>query len=143
MPQSSSLKAGFAAPLEGVAGFLFRSGRVVRFGSLALVVALSPSTYGPAVRTATARQICLCTLPVLVWFTLLSTLISLVLIRIVFVTAVSYGLSQYALEMVVRVLVIELIPLAAALTARLGAMPVRANTPLSAVRACDCVVAAA
>ncbi len=33
------------------------------------------------------------------------------------------------------------IPLAAALTARLGAMPVRANTPLSAVRACDCVVA--
>ena len=39
----------------------------------------------------------------------------MVLIRIVIVTALSYGLSQYALEMVVRVLVLELIPLAAAL----------------------------
>jgi phospholipid/cholesterol/gamma-HCH transport system permease protein len=38
-----------------------------------------------------------------------------VLIRIVFVTSLSYGLSRYALEMVVRVLVLELIPLTAAL----------------------------
>ncbi len=37
------------------------------------------------------------------------------LIRIVVVTAISYGLSQYALQMVVRVLVLELIPLSAAL----------------------------
>ena len=43
------------------------------------------------------------------WFTLLAALVSLVLIRIVVVTAVSYGLSRYALEMVVRVLVLELI----------------------------------
>jgi phospholipid/cholesterol/gamma-HCH transport system permease protein len=35
------------------------------------------------------------------------------------VTSVSYGLSQYALEMVVRVLVLELIPLTAALFAAL------------------------
>ncbi len=35
--------------------------------------------------------------------------------RIVVVTASSYGLSQYALEMVIRVLVLELIPLTAAL----------------------------
>ncbi|MBK7685030.1 MAG: ABC transporter permease [Rhodocyclaceae bacterium] len=48
-------------------------------------------------------------------FTLLSTLLSLVLIRIVIVTALSYGLSQLALEMVIRVLVLELIPLFAAL----------------------------
>ena len=45
----------------------------------------------------------------------MTTLLSLVLIRIVVVTALSYGLSQYALEMVVRVLVLELIPLTAAL----------------------------
>jgi phospholipid/cholesterol/gamma-HCH transport system permease protein len=38
-----------------------------------------------------------------------------VITRIVVVTAYSYGLSQYALEMVIRVLVLELIPLTAAL----------------------------
>ena len=41
---------------------------------------------------------------------MLSALISLVLIRIVVVTALSYGLSQFAVQMVVRVLVLELIP---------------------------------
>jgi len=49
----------------------------------------------------------------------LSTLLSVIVIRIVLVTAISYGLSQYALEMVVRVLVLELIPLTAALFAAL------------------------
>jgi len=63
----------------------------------------------------------------LLWFTALSTLISMVVIRIVLVTALSYGLSQYALEMVVRVLVLELIPLAAALFAAL-----RCTIPLAA-----------
>ena len=48
-------------------------------------------------------------------FTVFSSLLGLVLIRIVVVTALSYGLSQYAVEMVVRVLVLELIPLGAAL----------------------------
>jgi phospholipid/cholesterol/gamma-HCH transport system permease protein len=48
-------------------------------------------------------------------------------IRIVLVTSQSYGLTQYALEMVVRVLVLELIPLAAAMFAAL-----RCTIPLSA-----------
>ena len=51
----------------------------------------------------------------LLGFTVLAALISLVLTRIVVVTAISYGLSRYALEMVIRVLVLELIPLTAAL----------------------------
>lgn len=68
-------------------------------------------------RAALARQVYLSCARTLLWFTLLSSLISLVLIRIVVVTSVSYGLSQYALEMVVRVLVLELIPLTAALFA--------------------------
>jgi phospholipid/cholesterol/gamma-HCH transport system permease protein len=55
------------------------------------------------------------TAPVLLWFTLLSSLICMVIARIVVVTALTYGLTQYALEMLVRVLVIELIPLTAAL----------------------------
>jgi len=91
--------------------------RIVHLGALTLVLTLSPSTYHRANRQALARNIYLDTTPNLLWFTVLSALISLVLIRIVVVTAVSYGLTQYALEMVVRVLVLELIPLTAAVFA--------------------------
>jgi phospholipid/cholesterol/gamma-HCH transport system permease protein len=88
---------------------------VVRIGALILVLALSPSTYDRANRSALARHLYLGSAPLLPWFSLLSALVSVVLIRIVIVTAVSYGLSQYALEMVIRTLVLELIPLTAAL----------------------------
>ena len=84
-------------------------------GAIALVLALSPSTWRRENRIAVARRIYTSTWQVLPWFTALSTLVSLVMIRIVLITALSYGLSQYALEMMVRVLVLELIPLAAAL----------------------------
>ncbi len=88
---------------------------LIHFGAMALVMALSPSTYDRDNRAVIARYIYTSTWQVLLWFTVLCSLISLVLIRIVVVTALSYGLSQYALEMVVRVLVLELIPLSAAL----------------------------
>ena len=88
---------------------------MLHLGAVALVMALSPSTYHRANRLATARHIYASTWLVLPWFTMLTALISLVVIRIVLVTAQSYGLSRYALEMVVRVLVLELIPLSAAL----------------------------
>lgn len=45
----------------------------------------------------------------------MAAFVSVVLIRIVIVTTTSYNLTQYAFEMMVRVLVLELIPLAAAL----------------------------
>ena len=86
---------------------------VVHVGAMMLVLALSPSSYRRDNRLALARHVYLGTAPIVSWFAVLSALISLVLIRIVVVTAVSYGLSQYALEMVIRVLVLELIPLAA------------------------------
>jgi phospholipid/cholesterol/gamma-HCH transport system permease protein len=89
--------------------------RIVHLGALLVVLALSPSSYTRERRAAMARHLYLGTAPTLLWFTLLSSLISLVLIRIVVVTADSYGLSQYALQMVVRVLVLELIPLTAAI----------------------------
>src|SRR2546422_1740861 len=76
---------------------------MVHLGAIALVMAFSPSTYNRANRGATARYIYSSTWQVLPWFTLLSALVSLVLIRIVVVTALSYGLSRYALQMVVRV----------------------------------------
>jgi phospholipid/cholesterol/gamma-HCH transport system permease protein len=89
--------------------------RIVEFGAVIGVIALSPGSYSSGRRRAIARHMVLDTAPVLVWFTLLSSLICMVIARIVVVTALSYGLTQYALEMLVRVLVIELIPLTAAL----------------------------
>ncbi|MDO9196781.1 ABC transporter permease [Rhodoferax sp.] len=94
---------------------------MVHFGAIVLVMALSPSTYNRANRATTAKHIYASTWQVLPWFTALSALLSLVLIRVVVVTAQSYGLSQYALQMVVRVLVLELIPLSAAVFVALRA----------------------
>lgn len=108
--------------------------RVLHIGAQVLVLALTPSSYRGANRTAIAQQVYLGTAPVLLWFTVLSSLISLVIIRIVIVTSVSYGLSQYALEMLVRVLVLELIPLTAAVFVALYcALPFAAD--VAAVRA--------
>lgn len=112
-----------SGPVAGIGGAarLWVAGwwRIVHLGALLLVLALSPSSYAKANRRALARHLYLGTAPSLLSFTVLTMLLSLVVIRIVLVTASSYGLSQYALEMVVRVLVLELIPLAAALFAAL------------------------
>lgn len=89
--------------------------RIIQLGAEVLVLLLSPSSYRAASRARLMHHIYQATAPNLLWFTVLTALVSLVLIRIVVVTALSYGLSQYALEMVVRVLVLELIPLTAAL----------------------------
>ena len=89
--------------------------RILYLGAVVCVLVLSPSSYGKVTRRALARHLYLDTAPVLLGFTVLAALISLVLTRIVVVTAISYGLSRYALEMVIRVLVLELIPLIAAL----------------------------
>ena len=95
--------------------------RMLHLGAVALVMAMSPSTYHRANRLAASRYIYASSWQVLPWFTVLAALISLVIIRIVLVTAQSYGLSRYALEMVVRVLVLELLPLSAAMFVALRA----------------------
>lgn len=87
---------------------------------------MSPSTYRPPWRQPLALQVVRAALPLLAWFTLLSALVSVVIIRIVLVTATSYGLSQVALEVVVRVLVLELIPMTAAF-----AVALRVTAPMA------------
>jgi phospholipid/cholesterol/gamma-HCH transport system permease protein len=107
-------------------GRLTRAGRVtqrwliewwqlVYLGAVILVLALSPSSYRPGSRVVMGRHIYLSTAPLLLGFSVLCALVTVVLTRIVLVTALSYGLSQYALQVVIRVLVLELIPLTAAL----------------------------
>jgi phospholipid/cholesterol/gamma-HCH transport system permease protein len=98
-------------PLRWLAGWW----RIIEFGAIVLVLAMAPSSYRGGIGQALARHIYLDTAPILGWFTTLCALLTLVITRIVVVTAYSYGLSQYALEMVIRVLVLELIPLTAAL----------------------------
>ena len=98
---------------------------LVRLGALMAVLSLSVSSYRRQdTRQAVIHQQVRATLPLLSWFLVLSALVSLVLIRIVVATAASYGLSQYAIEVLVRTLVLELIPLYAALFVALRhAMP--------------------
>jgi phospholipid/cholesterol/gamma-HCH transport system permease protein len=100
-----------SAPLRWLSGWW----RIVFFGASILVLALTPASYGRPARSALLRHIYVDTAPILWWFTALCALLTLVITHIVVVTALSYGLSQYALEMVIRVLVLELIPLTAAL----------------------------
>ncbi len=117
---STSHKTGAFAELGSVAArWLLGWWRIVHLGAVLIVFSLSPASYDETQRAAVARHAYLGTAPALAWFTVSSALLSLIVIRIVLVTALSYGLSQYALEMMVRVLVLELIPLAAALFAAL------------------------
>ncbi len=89
--------------------------QIVHFGAQIMVLAVSPSSYRPTQRGALTRSIYLATRPLLPSFTALSALVATVIIRIVLATSLSYGLSRYALDVLVRSLVLELIPLSAAL----------------------------
>ena len=99
---------------QGVAAWLNSWWRLLHFAVQMFSLALTPSSYGRENRPLLARHLVADTAPNLAWYGVLSALVSLVLIRIVVVTSQSYGLSRFALEMVVRVLVLELIPLTAA-----------------------------
>lgn len=94
-----------------------RSVTVRNLNTAALLVSLmlAPSSYRKGHRAVMARHLYQGTAPMLPWFILLVAMVSLVLIHIVVATAASYGLSRYALETVIRVLVLELIPLVSAL----------------------------
>ena len=89
--------------------------RIVYLGAVVWVLLLSPSTWERRARARLLHRLYVDTAPVLLGFSALAALLSLVITRIVVVTALSYGLTRYALEMVIRVLVLELIPLTAAL----------------------------
>lgn len=95
--------------------WLFGWWQIIHTGAQILVLALSPSSYHRAQRSVMSRQLVAATAPQLPSFTVLAALISLIIIRIVVTTTLSYGLSQYALELMIRTLVLELLPLSVAL----------------------------
>lgn len=87
----------------------------MRFAALLMAAALTPSAYHPGVRRAVAQALCFAAGQALPGYALLSVLAAAVTTHIVAVSAASYGLSHLALEALVRVFVVELVPLAAAL----------------------------
>ncbi len=98
--------------------FIFRPRswrRLLRFAGHATAAALSPSAYGPAARAVAVRQIHLTAWKILPGYLAATTLLSLLLIEVVVVSARQYGVAQYSLELVLRVLVLELVPLLTAL----------------------------
>ena len=113
--QSSILEAD--APRRASGGLRALEGwlRAAHFSAAAVVTAFSPSAYDRPARALAARQIHFSAWQALPGFTLACALLSFVLIRIVVGTAQDFGLPQYALELTVRVLVLELIPVLAAL----------------------------
>jgi len=85
------------------------------FAGSALLTAASPAAYNSATRTVVVKQIYFTAVQILPGFTVFAALLSYVLIQIVVTTAASYGLSEYALEVSMRLLVLELLPLLTAL----------------------------
>jgi phospholipid/cholesterol/gamma-HCH transport system permease protein len=111
---------------ETITGYLTRKGAstldwlrgwggLVAFAANALIHALTPSTYNSATRSVVMKQIYFTAWQILPGFSLFATVLSFVIIRIVVSTARDFGLSDYALETVVRVLVLEILPLITAL----------------------------
>jgi phospholipid/cholesterol/gamma-HCH transport system permease protein len=89
--------------------------QIIHLGAQILVLALSPSSYRRVQRRLMAHSLYRATRPLLPSFTWLSAVVALVIIRIVVATSLTYGLSRFALDVLVRTLVLELIPLSAAL----------------------------
>jgi phospholipid/cholesterol/gamma-HCH transport system permease protein len=86
-------------------------GRAALFAFAAAAAALSPSAYTARTRALAMRHIYFNAWHVLPRFTLFISLASLVVIAITITLAREYGLAQFALELVFRAVVLELIPL--------------------------------
>lgn len=133
-PEMNAMPPGsFPRPQPQMLSWLISWWQVMFMGAQILVLACMPSSYSRANRHRMARHMVAGTASVLLWFSGLAALLSLVLTRIVVVTAESYGLTQYALQVVIRVLVIELIPLSAALFVALR-ITLLSATELAALR---------
>lgn len=94
----------------------FRAWRHIgRFALAAFAAAFARSTYTPITRTAALHQVYFTAWQPLPGFVLFSTVLSLVVIQVTITAARGYGLAGYALELVFRVLVLELVPFVTAL----------------------------
>ena len=89
--------------------------RVFNFGAVSLVMAASPSAYDRETRNVMARQIYFTALQILPGFIVVTTLACFIVMRTVISAATVYGFAEYAQDMAMRVLVLDLIPMFVAL----------------------------
>lgn len=115
MQAGSPLRRAFSGPVEAARSGALAAWRWTWFGAEALAAALSPSTYTPPVRALAARQVCAAALQVLPGFVVVCAALCYLVIGIVDATARDFGLSGYALDLFLRLMVLELIPLFVAL----------------------------
>lgn len=85
------------------------------FAFAAAAAALSLSAYTRRTRALAMRQVYFSAWQVLPGFTLFAALLSLVVIQVTITLARGYGLAQFALELVFRAVVLELVPLLTAM----------------------------
>jgi phospholipid/cholesterol/gamma-HCH transport system permease protein len=90
-------------------------GRTARFAFAAAAAVLSPSTYTARMRATAVKQVYFTVWQVFGGYILFSALMSAVVIEITLRAARDYGLGTYALDLVFRVLVLEILPLLTAL----------------------------
>jgi len=90
-------------------------GRALLFAFTAAAAALSFSAYTARTRALAMRQVYYAAWQVLPGFTLFAALLSWVVIQITVSLAREYNLAQFALELAMRVVVLELVPLLTAL----------------------------
>lgn len=113
-------------PMAWLTDFLIRRGAaaivvgrtwrgIFRFAAQALFAALTPAAYNSATRMVVMKQIYFTAWQILLPFTLFAALLSFVLIQIVVKQANQFGLGDMALEMSMRLLVLEVLPLVTAL----------------------------
>lgn len=87
----------------------------MRFAFTAFVGVFSPSSYNKAMRRVVQKQIYFTAWQILPGFALFTALFSFLIIEIVVITARKYNLYEYALELIVRLLVLEIQPLMTAM----------------------------
>ena len=100
---------------HGAALWLNAWARVFSFAGVALIGALSPSTYNKATRQVVQKQIYFTAWQILPGFALFSAIFSVFIIELMGRNAGAYGLNAFALDLIVRVLVLEILPLMTAL----------------------------
>ena len=108
---------------EASAKLMLGAWRHLQFAALQFIAALSPRVHDAAVRQRSAQVFCASAWQVLPGYLLASILISAVLSRIVAITAESYGLSHLALEAIISVFVVEILPLVSTLFVVMRAVP--------------------
>jgi phospholipid/cholesterol/gamma-HCH transport system permease protein len=89
--------------------------RAAKFAFAVVAAVLSPKLYTPRARLATTQQIYFTAWQVLPGFAVFAAALSVVVVEITLQTARQFALEQYALEIIFRALVLELMPLLTAL----------------------------